>query len=164
MLVPVAQLASTGHRTQTFVTLLPGARALWTHYRLRAHNRRVPTPAVSIVRDIAYSNCKRTLMDIYIPAQDLQVSHSTSYRASDLAEGGTDESLQSAGQNSRQKSRQLPVALFCHGGVWATGEVLLHLSTLQISLLYTWHCMAILNVTHCWGDMLCCTSHCSMLC
>ena len=135
--VLVTQIASTQQKTQASVTLLPGARAFQTHYRLRTHSRRLPTPAVSIVRDVAYTNRKRTLMDIYIPAQDHQVPHGTSHRASDHAEGSIDGSLQSAEQKSRQKSKQLPVALFCHGGVWATGERLLYLSTLQISWVCT---------------------------
>ncbi|KAK9835853.1 hypothetical protein WJX74_009357 [Apatococcus lobatus] len=71
-----------------------GVRAFWTYRRLPLLSRTLHAghTEVTISRGLRYAPAERTLMDVYAPA------------------------------TQRVHGRLLPVALFCHGGVWAHGE------------------------------------------
>ncbi|BDA51015.1 probable isoprenylcysteine alpha-carbonyl methylesterase I at N-terminal half [Coccomyxa sp. Obi] len=91
------------------LTTVPyGWRALQTHKALEAfsegqHNKH----SVGIVRDVRYGPMQRNVMDIYMPPCTVLDSSSTGSTAHD------DKALASTSGR--------PVALFCHGGVWASG-------------------------------------------
>lgn len=76
-------------------------------------------------------------MDIYIPSQ----SHTPTKAADKAVQQATQRPEETPGQHGSEAvhgvedSKQLPVALFCHGGVWATGEPHLNITR---SLAVTW--------------------------
>lgn len=112
-------------RRQTGHSFLPnaGARALQVHQSLPSRHHSSSKASVTICRDVPYGAKPRTVMDIYVPSQ------------SPASPKADDKALQQATQNpgdtskfhgtgavhSAEDSKQLPVVLFCHGGVWATG-------------------------------------------
>lgn len=115
-------------------TFLPnaGARALQVHRSLPSRQHSSSKASVTICRDVPYGAKPRTVMDIYIPSQspaslkanDTEVQEATQHPAETSVLRGTGT------VHSAEDSKQLPVALFCHGGVWATGAcnlILLHL-------------------------------------
>ncbi|KAK9837401.1 hypothetical protein WJX84_005874 [Apatococcus fuscideae] len=71
-----------------------GVRAFWTYHRLpRASDKlQANRNCVAVCKGLRYGSAVRALVDVYIPSQACAVG------------------------------RLLPVALFCHGGVWANGE------------------------------------------
>ena len=69
-----------------------------------------------------YSSQQRTVLDIYIP-------HAPHDPQKDATQPELSSSI--AGQGCMHLEAGYPVALFCHGGVWATGRSSLHLHTAQ---------------------------------
>ncbi|DBB12228.1 TPA: hypothetical protein ACH3X3_006332 [Trebouxia sp. C0006] len=99
------------------------------HQSLPQAKHSLHTPSISICKNIAYSNRTRTVMDIYIPGQQAapsQCSHKkgTWQNLPDSANRSMSDSAAAHSGNSDSDSakEQFPVALFCHGGVWATGS------------------------------------------
>ncbi|CAL8466146.1 g5682 [Coccomyxa elongata] len=91
------------------LTTVPyGWRALQTHKALEAFSEGEQNKhSVGIVRDVRYGPMQRNVMDIYVPpctALDASSSDSTAH---------DNKALPSCSGR--------PVALFCHGGVWASG-------------------------------------------
>ncbi|KAL0048047.1 hypothetical protein WJX82_006508 [Trebouxia sp. C0006] len=106
-----------------------GVRAMRIHQSLPQAKHSLHTPSISICKNIAYSNRTRTVMDIYIPGQQAapsQCSHKkgTWQNLPDSANRSMSDSAAAHSGNSDSDSakEQFPVALFCHGGVWATGS------------------------------------------
>lgn len=97
-----------------------GLRALKTHRRLPRAAQSVSTSTVSICRDVQYGKAERTVMDVYIPATVAQPSHAHTRRMADSHTEGN--AVHTNNVNAQAERRTLPVALFCHGGVWATGD------------------------------------------
>jgi len=86
--------------TGTLLSVPYGARALKTYYSLPTlEGARGKSNAVTLVKDVRYSEAERCVMDIYLPAQA---------RLDTEIQGDTEVDV--------------PVALFCHGGIWATGS------------------------------------------
>lgn len=91
------------------------------------HTRLQRTQSVSMRRNVPYGNAARTTMDIYIPAADKR-GHgkgepSAAATSSNQAASASGAEL----SNAPQAPHGAPVALFCHGGVWATGTQPAHL-------------------------------------
>ena len=87
-------------------------------------------PAISICKDVAYSNRRRTVMDIYIPSQQAAHSQPSHPESSWQNRPDTDSANMSIrgsaaahSKTSDSSQEPFPVALFCHGGVWATGAL-----------------------------------------
>ena len=96
-------------------------RAFQTHRGLRKHAQLEPSPDVSICRDVSYGKAERAVMDIYVPAAlEQQQSSCASRKAPDHSHAEQVTAMsQTSGTPKASQSR--PVAVFCHGGVWATG-------------------------------------------
>jgi hypothetical protein len=83
--------------------------------------------SISTARNLRYGPCERNTLDIYLPAEaeivsitdpNIPTPNNASKIATELANTTTNPTeLSTASKNS-----QLPVVLFCHGGIWATGE------------------------------------------
>ena len=103
-----------------------GVRAVRIHRSLPQASQSLHASSVSICRDVAYSNKQRTVMDIYIPshhAASPQSSNCNDSQPNAKELGPTEHPVNSVvDAQAGSVQRQLPVALFCHGGVWATGQ------------------------------------------
>ncbi|DBA84893.1 hypothetical protein WJX77_007852 [Trebouxia sp. C0004] len=106
-----------------------GVRAMRIHQSLPHTKHSLHTPSISICKDIAYSNRPRTVMDIYIPSQQAVPSQPSHPKGSwqnlphtDSANRSMGDSAAAHSGNSDSAQKLFPVALFCHGGVWATGS------------------------------------------
>ena len=106
--------------------MFPGARALRTIYRLPAHKQRLHNLSVTIIKDVAYGSRKRTVMDIYVPAQELAKGQIDTSKPSEGVQGKANGMVD---PHANVPTMQ-PVALFCHGGVWATGTLHLQLQSI----------------------------------
>lgn len=109
---------------QTFQYLLlsAGATALRVHRSLQSRQHSSSKASVTICRDVPYGTRSRTVMDIYVPSQD--PSPPKAAKAVQQATQQSNETARLSGSmtvHSARNNKQLPVALFCHGGVWATG-------------------------------------------
>lgn len=122
-----ASTHSIGKLTEAVLT---GVRAMRIHQSLPQAKHSLHTLSISICKDIAYSNRPRTVMDIYIPSQQAAPSQPSHPESSwqnlpdtDSANRSMRDSAAAHSRNSDSDSaqEQFPVALFCHGGVWATG-------------------------------------------
>jgi len=120
--------ASTHSIAKTIEAVLTGVRAMRIHQSLPQTKQSLHTPSISICKDIAYSNRPRTVMDIYIPSQQAAPSQPSHPKSSwqnlpdtDSANRSMRGSAAAHSGNSDSAQEQFPVALFCHGGVWATG-------------------------------------------
>ena len=106
--------------------ICPGVRAVRIHRSLPQASQSLHASSVSICRDVAYSNKQRTVMDIYIPshhAASPQSSNCNDSQPNAKELGPTEHPVNSVvDAQAGSVQRQLPVALFCHGGVWATGQ------------------------------------------
>lgn len=108
-------------------------------YGIRAHTLHRSLPdvrwgaghqgIVSIARSVRYGTQERNIMDIYLPAEAEVVAPSSSEPSTSP---NLQDTLTTSGQNAHQThdgnvftqstENGLPVVLFCHGGIWATGE------------------------------------------
>lgn len=92
------------------------------HRSLRSRQHSSSKASVTICRDVPYGTRTRTVMDIYVPSQSpsppkaAKAVQQATQHLSDPSRLHDSEAVHSA-----RNSKQLPVALFCHGGVWATG-------------------------------------------
>ena len=111
---------------QTDMSELPpnaGATALRAHRLLQSRQHWSSKASVTICRDVPYSAKPRTVMDIYIPSQTPTPpkAKAKAVQQSTQHPGETSKLHGSEAVHTAKNSKQLPVALFCHGGVWATG-------------------------------------------
>lgn len=122
--------ASTHSIAKITEAALTGVRAMRIHQSLPHTKHSLHTSAISICKDIAYSNRPRTVMDIYIPSQQAAPSQPSHPESSCQNLPDTDSAnrrirgsaaAHSGNSDSDSAQQQFPVALFCHGGVWATG-------------------------------------------
>ena len=100
-----------------------GATAMRVHRSLPSRQHSSSKASVTICRDVPYDVKPRTVMDIYIPSQS-PASPEADHKAKQQATQHPRETATLHGLgtvHSAEFSKQLPVALFCHGGVWATG-------------------------------------------
>lgn len=95
-----------------------GVTALRVHRSLQPRQRSSSKPSVTICRDVPYATKPRTVMDIYVPSQTFHPPTSTTQQA---IQNTAKTSGHHVSEQGVAESKQLPVALFCHGGVWATG-------------------------------------------
>lgn len=122
-------MKSTTHSTgQLTEAVLTGVRAMRIHGSLPQNKHSLHAPLISICKDVAYGNRPRTIMDIYVPSQQAAPSQPSHPESSWQNRPDTDSANRSMGDSAAADSKtsdsaqeQFPVALFCHGGVWATG-------------------------------------------
>ena len=101
-----------------------GATALRVHRSLPSRQQSSSKASVTICRDVPYASKPRTVMDIYVPSQS-PASPKADHKATQQPTQHPGETSLTLNGNEAvhcaADSRHLPVALFCHGGVWATG-------------------------------------------
>ena len=83
----------------------------WTLIAPRGNARRAQ-PSVSVLRRCRYGAAPRNVLDAHLPAG----------ACSDLSAAGSIAGTLHAGEAASSGGGGAPMVLFCHGGVWTTGE------------------------------------------
>lgn len=106
------------------LAILPyGVTAFRVHRMLQPRQKSRSHASVTICRDVSYGSKPRTVMDIYIPGQAPLASAKASQQLTQST-ASVDSTAKNDSDALRTKpgTEHFPVALFCHGGVWATGS------------------------------------------
>lgn len=106
-----------------------GVTAFRVHRMLQPRQKSRSHASVTICRDVSYGSKPRTVMDIYIPGQAPLASAKASQQLTQST-ASVDSTAKNYSDALRTKpgTEHFPVALFCHGGVWATGTGLISVS------------------------------------
>lgn len=118
-LLATVQIIPYGIRSQALYRSIPKIREGTAHQG-----------SISTARNVRYGPRERNTLDIYLPAgaeidysaiPDIYAPNNPTKIATELADTTT-TTIPNALPTIHSTSSQLPVVLFCHGGIWATGE------------------------------------------
>jgi acetyl esterase/lipase len=127
-LLGTLQIIPYGIRSQALYRSIPEIRADKTHQG-----------SIATARNLCYGSRERNTLDIYLPSE-AEIDHTSilNLKSSNLEANSSSNTANKLGKNATRtdadpkdalsdtatttSNNQLPVVLFCHGGIWATGE------------------------------------------